>query len=89
MNELIERFDLEQVHKAGAVFDIERLTFFNTYYLKNTDINILYDKLNLYLSRYNKDFLEKISDFPEEYNKKILNELRTKMKKFDEFQDLT
>ena len=89
MNDLIERFDLEQVHKAWAVFDIERLTFFNAYYLKNTDINILYDKLFLYLSRYNKEFLNKISIFPEAYNKRILGELRTKMKKFDEFEELT
>ena len=89
MNELIERFDLDQVHKAWAVFDIERLTFFNTHYLKNIDIDSLYNKLTLYLSRYNKTFLEKISAFPETYNKKILGELRTKMKKFDEFETLT
>jgi glutamyl-tRNA synthetase/nondiscriminating glutamyl-tRNA synthetase len=71
------------------VFDIERLTFFNTHYLKNIDIDSLYNKLTLYLSRYNKTFLEKISAFPETYNKKILGELRTKMKKFDEFETLT
>ncbi len=29
MEELIKRFDLEQVHKAGAIFDIEKLDWFN------------------------------------------------------------
>jgi glutamyl-tRNA synthetase/nondiscriminating glutamyl-tRNA synthetase len=71
------------------VFDIERLTFFNTYYLKNIDIDTLYDKFTLYLSRYNKELLNKISHFSEDYNKKILNELRTKMKKFEDYEDLT
>jgi glutamyl/glutaminyl-tRNA synthetase len=87
MNELIERFDLKQVHKSGAVFDTERLNFFNSHYLKTLDTDYLYDKLIIYLSKYDKDFLEQIQDFPEEYNKKILNELKTKIKKFDEFKN--
>ncbi|MEZ4087544.1 MAG: glutamate--tRNA ligase [Candidatus Gracilibacteria bacterium] len=29
MDELIERFDLEQVHKSGAIFDTEKLDWFN------------------------------------------------------------
>ena len=87
MDELIERFDLKQVHKSGAVFDTERLNFFNSHYLKTLDTDYLYNKLVTYLSKYNKDFLEQIQAFSEEYNKKILNELKTKIKKFDEFKN--
>jgi len=87
MSELIERFDLKQVHKSGAVFDVERLNFFNSHYLKTLDTDYLYNKLTTYLSKYDSDFLNKINNFPEEYNKKILNELKTKIKKFDEFRD--
>lgn len=89
MDELIERFDLNNVHKSGAVFDVERLNFFNAYYLKNLDINLIYDKFILYLKRYDNDFLDYILPFWREFNIKILNELRTKIKKFDEYKQLT
>jgi len=89
MKELIERFDLKQVHKSGAVFDVERLKFFNAHYLKTLDTDYLYNKLITYLWKYDKEFLEKISSFPEEYNKKILSELKTKIKKFDEYKEQT
>jgi len=89
MSELIETFDLSQVHKAGAFFDIERLEFFNAHYIKNTPIDDLYNKLLTYLRRYNPACAEKISGFDETYNKKILWELSTKMKKFSEFEELT
>ena len=89
MSELIEAFDLQQVHKAGAFFDIERLEFFNSHYIKNTPIDDLYNKLLTYLRRYNSECAEKIANFDESYNKKILSELSTKMKKFSEFEELT
>ncbi len=89
MSELIETFDLKQVHKAGAFFDIERLEFFNSHYIKTTPIDELYNKLLTYLRRYNNEVAEKISGFDEAYNKKILSELSTKMKKFSEFEELT
>jgi glutamyl/glutaminyl-tRNA synthetase len=89
MDELIEKFDLSAVHKAGAFFDIERLDFFNAHYLKNTDILELYEKFKKYLETYDKEFLEKISKFDDDYNKKILSELKTKIKKFNEFKELT
>ncbi len=86
LEELIQRFDLTQVHKAWAVFDVERLKYFNSHYLKTLDLDYLYNKFKAYLEKYDKEFLEKISKFWDEYNKKILNELRTKIKKFDEFK---
>lgn len=89
MTELIEAFDLNQVHKAGAFFDIERLEFFNAHYIKNTPIDDLYNKLLTYLRRYKPEVAEKVSNFDDDYNKKILSELSTKMKKFSEFEELT
>jgi glutamyl-tRNA synthetase/nondiscriminating glutamyl-tRNA synthetase len=49
----------------------------------------LYEKLKKYLETYDKEFLEKITNFSDEYNKKILSELSSKIKKFDEFKELT
>lgn len=89
IEELVERFDLKTVHKAWAFFDVERLDFFNTHYLKEMDISELYEKFKKYLLEYDKDFLETISKFNDEYNKKILSELNTRIKKFDELKELT
>ncbi len=87
ISELIERFDLKQVHKAWAVFDVERLKFFNAHYLKNSNTDYLYNKLITYLSKYDSDFLKQIQNFLPSYNKKIFLELKTKIKKFDEFKE--
>ena len=89
MNELIEKFDLKQVHKAWAIFDIDRLNFFNKHYLKALDNDYLYDKFSIYLSKYDIDYAEKIANFPEDYNKKIFSELKSRINHFSELKDFT
>ncbi len=89
MEELIQRFDLSQVHKAWAFFDVERLDFFNSHYLKTTSTDTIYDKLITYLNRYDNEFSELIKTYPEEFNKKILEELKWRIKKFDEYKGYT
>lgn len=89
MNELIERFDLSNVHKAWAVFDIDRLNFFNSHYLKAGDSKYLYNKLLTYLSKYDQDFLNKIKLYDEEYNLKIFSELKSRIKYFEEYKTFT
>lgn len=86
MDELIEKFELKNVQKAGAFFDIERLDFFNAHYLKTMNNEDLYTKFITYLDKYDNEFLEKISTFPEEYNKKIFNELKTRIKNFSDYK---
>ena len=86
MNELIEKFELKNVQKAWAYFDIERLDFFNTHYLKSMDSDILFNKFIIYLKRYDNEFYEQISKFDESYNKKIFDELRWRIKHFSEFK---
>ena len=89
MDELIQRFNLEHVNKSGAIFDVERLNFFNAHYLKTLDIEIIYDKLLKYLEEYDHEFFLTLQKFPKEYNIKVLDELKTRMVKFDEFKQLT
>jgi len=88
MDELIERFELSDVHKAGAVFDIERLEWFNSRYIINYETDVLYNKLTTYLQRYDKEFLETLRKFDETYTKNILTELKTRMRKLSDFKDL-
>lgn len=89
MEELIERFELMNVQKAWAKFDVTRLDFFNSHYLKTMDSEVVYNKLMTYLKRYDKDFLDALTQYPQEYILKIVNELKTKMKHFSEFKQLT
>lgn len=89
MEELINRFELKNVQKAGAYFDVERLDFFNAHYLKTLDLDLIYDKLNFYLKKYDIDFYNIYSTFPESYNKKILSEIKSRIKHFSEFKTYT
>lgn len=38
LKELVKEFDLKNVNKSGAVFDIEKLNYFNNYYLRQLSI---------------------------------------------------
>ena len=44
MNELIEDFDLSKVGKAGAVFNVDKLNWFNKQYIKNLSNKELVEK---------------------------------------------
>lgn len=89
MDELVERFELWNVQKAWAFFDVERLEFFNANYLKSLDFDTVYSRFETYLEKYDSEFLVKIKEFPEEYNRKILKELTTKIKKFADYKEQT
>ena len=53
-NELVEKFDLKKVHKAGAVFDSKKLDWLNSRYIKKLSIDELYDLALPFLEK--KDF---------------------------------
>ncbi len=44
LEELVEKFDLAHVHKAGAVFDIKKLDWINSQWIKKLSIEELYQK---------------------------------------------
>lgn len=86
MEELIERFELWNVQKAGAFFDVERLDFFNSRYLRDGDIDSLFHKLLMYLKRYDSDFYAVLGRHSDWYNRKIFSELKTRIKHFSEYK---
>jgi nondiscriminating glutamyl-tRNA synthetase len=43
IEELIKEFNLEKVHKGGAVFDLKKLDWINNQYIKKLSIDELYD----------------------------------------------
>lgn len=80
-------FKLERVNTAWALVDIEKLNWVNSNIIKNMNTNELYKKFTSYLEKYDLELLNTINSFPLEYNKKILEELKTKIKKFDEYKE--
>ena len=51
LDELVQRFDLGQVHKAGAVFDRERLEWLNGQWIRRLDADDLIERLRPFLER--------------------------------------
>lgn len=43
LEDLIEKFSLERVHKAGAIFDLEKLNWFNFHWAKTKHFDLLED----------------------------------------------
>ncbi|PIR73510.1 MAG: glutamate--tRNA ligase [Candidatus Moranbacteria bacterium CG10_big_fil_rev_8_21_14_0_10_35_21] len=72
LQELIKYFELEKVHKAGAVFDPKKLDWINSQYIKKLSIDELYQKAIKFLEQ--KEFFQKAptEKKSEEYIKKIL-----------------
>lgn len=45
LEELVNQFDITNVHKAGAVFDLEKLNWMNTEYIKKLSVSDLYQRI--------------------------------------------
>ena len=76
--ELIREFDLKRVQRAGAVFSLEKLDWFNVQYLRRLD---------------EADFLERLKEFvPDKWRKekdkmaKALRLVKDRVKKLKDFQ---
>ena len=54
MDELIEKFDLAKVHKAGAVFDLKKLDWLNAQYIKKMSPDDIYQNALIFMKE--KDF---------------------------------
>ena len=53
LDELITSFSFERVSKSGAVFDVQKLNYFNNHYIKNYPIHQLQTLLNDFYSKDN------------------------------------
>lgn len=90
MEEMIQKFEITDVHKAGAVLDTVKLDWMNGEYIKRLSLNELFARVSKFLNTYhNAWYHEVFMPAGEEYNKKILAELQTRLKRFDEYQSLT
>jgi glutamyl-tRNA synthetase len=77
---IIKTFKIKDMQTSPAVFDREKLDYFNAYYIRQLNPNDLLDKAIIYLKNYhlkNKDYL-----------KKILVLEQSRIKKLEELPDL-
>jgi glutamyl-tRNA synthetase len=83
-NELIEKFSIAGLHKAGAIFNYQKLDWVNSQYLKNKSNEEILEKSEIYLNNYfeknkiEKD-LEKID--------KIITTEKTRIKKLSDLTE--
>ncbi|NQT49339.1 glutamate--tRNA ligase [Candidatus Kuenenbacteria bacterium] len=92
LNELTKQFSLDNVHKSGAVFDVDKLDWINGMYIRKLSLDDFYEQCLPYLIEA-KLIIEKnkklvIKDTGEEikssYLKNILALEQTRIKKFTE-----
>lgn len=84
LEELVEKFELERVHKAGAVFDLKKLDWLNAQYIKKLTLDELYQKSLEYFAQ--KDFFNSASEEKksEEFLKKVLTVEQERLVKLSE-----
>ncbi len=90
MDEMIAKFEITDIHKSGAVLDPIKLDWMNGEYIKRMELGELHTRLARYLEQYESDFYHDIfSQKDYQFNTRIISELQTRMKRFDEFIELT
>lgn len=84
LEELEDIFDMQRVHKAGAVFDLKKLDWLNAQYIKKLSIDELYEKSLPFFQQ--KDFYNNASDDKktEHYLKKVLTVEQERLVKLSE-----
>jgi len=84
LDELIEKFDLNRIHKAGAKFDPEKNKWFNHQYIQKTDDTILVQSLIKEL-----DNRKTIHSYTHEQLLKMVNLVKERAHFLNEFYELT
>lgn len=86
LTELVEKFDLEKVNKAGAVFDIKKLDWMNAEYIKRMDIDTLFAQL-LEGHFLEKELIRQAPDFMQAdiFLKRVLTIEQDRLTKLSEF----
>lgn len=82
VEELIEKFSLEKVHKNGARFDERRLLWLNGAHIRNLSLDALAEKVATY-------WPEAANDYDEPYRLAVLALVQERLKFFKEIPELS
>lgn len=88
VQELIDKFSLDRIQRAGARFDEQRLIWMNGAHIREMSLNDLYERTldNGLGINY---WPEEAKDWPEDYKKQVLSLIQERLKYFSEIPDLT
>lgn len=90
MEEMIEKFEITDIHKSGAVLDPVKLDWMNGEYITRLTDEDLHSRLVEYLKQYDPEWYAEIfSQRNWDYNAKVIAETKLRLKRFDEFRELT
>jgi len=78
--DLEREFSIEHLHKAGAVFDLDKLEWFNGTYIRNMKIEELYARIIPYFVKAGISY----EAYPKEFLAKILTMEKDRLKKLSE-----
>jgi glutamyl-tRNA synthetase len=81
IEELIEKFNLEKVNKAGAIFDTVKLDAINAKYLYSKPIDELANEFQVWLEK------RSLPKYSKEYCEKVVKLLRERVKRLPEIID--
>jgi len=85
LEEMVESFSLDRVHKGGAVFDLKKLEWINSQYIKNLSVEDLRKRVQKYLEE--TPFYEQVLLQGEEFLLKVLKILQSKLRKLSEIEE--
>lgn len=90
LSELIERFDVVNIQKAGAIFDMEKLTWMNGKYIAKLTSAELYDRLDMYLKEYQSEYAATTwQNFDREYHLRVAKEIGIRLPMLSEYPALS
>lgn len=90
LSDLIERFDVANIQKAGAIFDMEKLTWMNGKYIAKLSRDELYDRLDAYLKQYQNEYASTTwISFDREYHLKVIAEVGMRLPTLSQFSELS
>ncbi len=81
-DELVKNFSLDRVQRSGAQFDEQRLTWMNGHFIREMDIEQLFERTNGY-------WPESATRYDDNYQKQVLGLIQERLKYFAEIPELT
>jgi len=88
LDDFVKDFSVEKIQTSEmAAFDRKKLIWFNGLYIRNITPEDLWGRIEDWHKEYSKDL--EIKGFSHEYNLKILEMIRERMKTLSEFNDLS
>ncbi len=83
LEEIIDKFELNKVQKSGAVFNIKKLDWINSQYLRKLSTSELMAKFFDYTQNYS-NYSHLLKEYPKEYFQKVLEIDLPRITKFED-----